>query len=81
MSEENFESKYVVYNSKTDGEVIIVFPYGLKHSTFRDFNCVRAGFISFEEGKAKCYGDSFTLGLKSDEKLDSELANDDIFNL
>ncbi len=68
---------------KTEHNQIITFSDLLQHSEFKHFNPVSAGFISISSsGKydviCKCYGDSISLKLKSDEKIDSELARKQI---
>lgn len=67
--------KYII----TADSQIIVFPETMNHSDFKDFNPVRAGFISFgvnSEGNpsCSCYGYSYTLGLKSDPEKDTHIA-------
>jgi len=67
--------KYVI----TKENEIIVFPELLQHKEFSHFNPIRAGFISFgvnKEGNptCSCYGESISLGLKSDEILDTKIA-------
>ena len=73
-------TKYV----KTSLDHIIVFCGEISHDYFRDMNIVSAGFISFEPDtdgspRCTCYGDSFSLKLKSD-KEDTFLANLQLFN-
>lgn len=60
--------KYV----KTEKNQIIVFSAIVLHSAFKGFNPISAGFIRFSTNKngeatCKCYGESFSLGLSSDE--------------
>ena len=67
--------KYIV----TEENDIIVFNEILNHSDFRKFNPVRAGFISFGVNKqgnptCSCYGESISLGLKSDPVKDTLIA-------
>jgi len=62
------EVKYI----KTSEDEIIVFSALQKHSEFKSFNPVSAGFIDL--GELNCYGYSVSLGLHSDEKEDSLLA-------
>jgi hypothetical protein len=68
------KQKYVITNDL----VIIVFPELLQHSEFKKFEPVRAGFISFgvKEGNptCSCYGESISLGLKSDPEEDTKIA-------
>lgn len=67
-------AKYII----TRGGRIIVFPEMFYHSDFKEFDPVRAGFISFrvEEGEPSlsCWGESISLGLKSDPERDTILA-------
>jgi hypothetical protein len=69
------KQKYVM----TEERVIIVFPELLQHSEFKRFNPVSAGFISFGVNKqgnptCSCYGESISLGLKSDPERDTDIA-------
>jgi hypothetical protein len=69
------KAKYI----KTKEKEIIVFGEIMLHSDFRNMNPVSAGFISFgtnEDGNptCKCYGESISLGLLSDEEEDTQLA-------
>jgi len=64
---------------KTKNNKIIVFGEYFQHSDFEHFEPITAGFISIgaEDKHAptiKCYGESISLRLKADEKIDSELA-------
>jgi len=60
--------KYV----RTCDDQIIVFSEVIEHATFKNLNPVTAGFIQFyKKGEFKdiacnCYGESYSLGLKSD---------------
>jgi len=69
------KAKYI----KTKDNEIIVFGEIMVHSDFRNMNPVSAGFISFEINEdgnptCKCYGESISLGLPSDEEQDTRLA-------
>ena len=69
------KQKYIV----TKDDVMIVFSELLQHSTFRSFEPVSAGFLSINaDGKHEptivCYGESISLGLKSREEEDTQLA-------
>ena len=71
----NLKTKYVI----TEDKVIIVFPELIQHSEFKHFNPTSAGFISIGVNKqgnpsCSCYGDSISLGLKSNPEKDTELA-------
>lgn len=60
--------KYVkigVYNS------IIIFPMILEHSEFKHLNPSTAGFCYISNSKVRCFGESISLGLKSNERLDT----------
>lgn len=71
------KQKYVrlhAYNS------IIIFPEIIQHSDFMGWNVKSAGFcyINTDEKTVKCFGESISLGLKSDEQ-DSQLATRQLF--
>ncbi len=65
---------------KTMGNQIILFPQTLSHKDFASFNPVSAGFAQIYDEKIACFGDSFSLGLKSDP-IDSELATRQYFKI
>mgnify|MGYP001582994527 CR=1 FL=1 len=70
---------------KTKDNQLIVFPEYYQHSDFAHFEPISAGFVSigvnvnggsgYGETTISCYGESISLGLKSDKEIDSELAN------
>lgn len=72
---------------KTSNNEIIVFSELLKHSEFKRFGPVSAGFISigvtvaggngYAQTSCDCYGESVSLGLKADED-DARLARKQI---
>lgn len=68
------DKKYII----TKEGCIIVFPGTFKHSDFSHFNPIRAGFIAFGvkngDPSVSCYGESFSLGLKSDPEKDTLIA-------
>ena len=69
------KTKYVITKNKE----IIVFPELLQHSDFKHFSPISAGFISIginEQGNpsCSCYGESISLGLKSNPEEDTKLA-------
>jgi hypothetical protein len=69
------KQKYII----TENIKIIVFTELLLHSDFKSFNPISAGFISFgvnKEGNptCSCYGESISLGLKSNPEEDTEIA-------
>lgn len=75
-----FEPKYI----KTEDNQIIIFPAKFQHSEFKYLNPVSAGFIAIgAKGKSDpditCYGESFSLKLKSAE-IDSEIARKQFIN-
>lgn len=67
--------KYVI----TEKQDVIVFSETLEHAQFKSFNPISAGFISFvvsENGNpsCSCYGESISLGIKSNPERDTMLA-------
>ena len=69
------KTKYVI----TKDKIIIVFSELLQHSEFKWFNPISAGFISFgvnQQGNpsCECYGESVSLGLKSNPEEDTKIA-------
>ena len=73
------ETKYIV----TQDNDIIVFTAVFNHSDFERFNPKSAGFIGFftnDEGNPDCYcyGDSFSLGLKSNPEIDNRIAKNQL---
>jgi hypothetical protein len=69
------KTKYIITKDKE----IIVFPELLQHSEFRRFEPISAGFISFGVNKqgnpsCSCYGESVSLGLKSNPDEDTMIA-------
>lgn len=66
--------KYVITKDKE----IIVFSELFNHSDFRSNNPISAGFISFgvKDGNptCSCYGESISLGLKSNPEEDTMIA-------
>lgn len=68
------KTKYI----KTKNKDIIMFGEIIEHSSFKYQEPISAGFISFGTDSfgnptCTCYGESISLGLKSDEE-DTELA-------
>lgn len=59
--------KYVKVSS---GEVIM-FPAIIEHDVFKYLNPVSAGFCNIKEDHIDCFGESYSLKLKSDPKQDS----------
>ena len=68
------KQKYV----KLEDDSIIIFPMIIDHSSFKSRKPVSAGFCYISEEEVNCFGESFTLGIESDEK-DSEIATKQIF--
>ena len=73
-------AKYI----RAKGNSIIVFSAALKHSEFKHFNPVSAGFVDFgvdRDGKMEtwCYGKSESLGLQNHED-DDKLVRMQILN-
>lgn len=54
-----------------DYNSIIIFPEIIQHDTFRYLNPTTAGFCYIEKGRVHCFGESVSLGLKSNERLDT----------
>jgi hypothetical protein len=50
---------------------VIIFPQIIKHSDFRHKNPISAGFCYISKDKIECFGESVSLGLKSDQKQDT----------
>jgi hypothetical protein len=69
-----WKQKYVV----TANKEMIVFSELLQHKEFKELNPTSAGFISIfvKDGQTDClcYGDSVSLGVKSDEVKDTYMA-------
>lgn len=69
---------------KTKDRQIIIFSEYYTHDEFlHKFEPVSAGFIFFsvdDKGQpdCRCYGKSVSLGLEADEKIDTELARNQI---
>lgn len=72
------KNKYV--RLKEYGEIII-FPEVIAHSKFQYFNIVSAGFcyVNSETKTVSCFGESVSLGLKSNPKEDTEEATMQVF--
>ena len=69
---------------RTKDNAIIVFSEVRQHVEFIDFEPISAGFITFfvnenNDVDCKCYGNSISLDLKSDEK-DTALAQIQLLN-
>lgn len=64
-------------------DAVIIFPCVIKHSNFKDFNPVTAGFcyVNVAEKRVDCFGESYSLGLKSDLKEDTIRATKQIFGV
>lgn len=59
----------------------IFFPGTIEHKTFKHLNPISAGFCSFHTpNEVCCYGDSFSLGLKSMED-DTKLATKQMYGI
>lgn len=60
---------------------IIIFPEIIQHSDFKGWNVLSAGFcyVNTYKKQVECYGESVSLGLKSLQKEDSELATKQLF--
>ena len=71
------KAKYI----KTIHDEIIIFPMSMKHTDFRKFDPISAGFIEFLNDFTvfKCTGKSIGLKLESHPE-DTDLANKELFN-
>lgn len=71
------KSKYIVYGAPATP---IVFPETLNHNEVADrfarpSDVVGAGFCYIEDNKYVCYGESYSLKIKSRGELDSKVLN------
>jgi hypothetical protein len=57
---------------------IIIFPTSIEHSDFKKFEPISAGFCYIGDNKVNCFGESYSLKLKSDPE-DSKIATKQIF--
>lgn len=70
------------YVKLKNGEVII-FPQIIEHKTFKQLEPITAGFcyIEGDREKVSCFGESYSLNLKSDEKQDTLDATKQVFGI
>lgn len=61
-------------------DTIIIFPEVLNHSDFKHMNPVSAGFCYVEKEKIQCFGESYSLRMKSDPE-DTKIATKQIFGV
>lgn len=61
-------------------DTIIIFPEVLNHSDFKHMNPVSAGFCYVEQEKIQCFGESYSLRMKSDPE-DTKIATKQIFGV
>ena len=54
-----------------DYNSIIIFPMIIEHSDFKNFKPTTAGFCYISNDKVDCFGESVSLRLKSNERLDT----------
>lgn len=74
-------AKYVIFKSPVHGEFPVVFPSSINHSfithcvlsEYPGIVPVRAGFVDVENGTFDCHGNSISLKLQSDPKIDDLL--------
>jgi len=59
-------------------DTIIIFNEIISHDTFKSLRVKSAGFCHIEGREVKCYGESYSLGLKSLDE-DSQIATRKIF--
>lgn len=62
---------------------IIIFSATISHDTFKYLNPISAGFCVVRSDKemVACYGESWSLGIKSNPKEDTELATREVFGI
>lgn len=62
---------------------IIIFPCVISHDTFKHLKPISAGFcyVNANKKRVDCFGDSFSLNLKSDVKEDTIQATKQIFGI
>jgi len=62
---------------------VIIFPCVIEHSKFKHLNPISAGFcyILGDEQRVNCFGESYSLGLKADEKQDTIEATKWVFGI
>lgn len=62
---------------------VIIFPCIIEHSTFKHLSPKTAGFCYFNPHKNRvdCYGESISLGLKSDKQEDTYYATKQVFGI
>lgn len=58
---------------------IIIFPCVIEHSTFKHLEPISAGFCYVDVNKVTCFGESFSLGIASNPKEDSQKATWQLF--
>jgi hypothetical protein len=60
---------------------VIIFPLVMEHSTFKHLSPKTAGFCYFNPDKSRvdCFGESISLGLKSNKQEDTYHATKQIF--
>jgi hypothetical protein len=62
---------------------VIIFPCVIEHSRFKHFNPISAGFcyVNADKERVDCFGESYSLDLKSDPKKDTIEATKQIFGI
>ena len=72
-------SKFVTFRDAYGMEVIVVFPKYVQHadfaSNFQHWKPIRAGFVSKD---LQCHGESISLRLMADAKLDTQLLKESL---
>jgi len=73
------EAKYIIFENVDDHTYSVIFPTWVNHSDvkMRQSHPIRAGFFDWDwsNRRAQCFGESISLGLKSDPNLDDEELN------
>lgn len=62
---------------------VIIFPCVIEHSKFQHLNPISAGFcyVNGKENRVDCFGESYSLRLKSDVKQDTIEATKQVFGI
>ena len=73
-----FEDTKQKYVRLKEYDEIVIFPQIIQHSEFKNWDLISAGFCYVNSNDVACFGESISLGIKSDPK-DSFLATKQVF--